>query len=62
MVRTILVNLRNYGQWLLAAATFVARTERTVVALTPPPLVIAQRLFLLLRSACGTGRRTGSSR
>ena len=46
MVRTILVNLRNYGQWLLAAATFVVRQERTVVALTPPPLVIAQRLFL----------------
>jgi FkbM family methyltransferase len=46
MVRTILVNLRNYGQWLLAAATFVVRTERTVVAVTPPPLVVGQRLFL----------------
>src|ERR1700722_12590442 len=46
MVRTILVNLRNYGQWLPAAATFVVRTERTVVALTPPPLVIGPRLLL----------------
>jgi FkbM family methyltransferase len=46
MVRTILVNLRNWGQWMLAAATFVVRKERTVVALTPPPFVIGQRLFL----------------
>jgi FkbM family methyltransferase len=46
MVRTILVNLRNWGQWMLAAATFVVRKERTVVALTPPPLVVGSRLFL----------------
>ena len=46
MVRTILVNLRNWGQWMLAAATFLVRKERTVVALTPPPLVVGQRLFL----------------
>jgi hypothetical protein len=47
MVRTILVNLRNYGQWIIAAAMFLLKKERAVLALTPPPIVVGQRLFLL---------------
>jgi FkbM family methyltransferase len=46
MVKTVLVNLRNFGQWMLAAATFVVRKERAVLALTPPPIVAGDRLFL----------------
>jgi FkbM family methyltransferase len=46
MVRTILVNLRNYGQWIIAAGMFLLSKERTVLAVTPPPIVAGQRLFL----------------
>jgi FkbM family methyltransferase len=45
MVRTILVNLRNCGQWIIAAAMFLLKKERAVLALTPPPIVAGQRLF-----------------
>ncbi len=46
MVRNILVNLRNYGQWIIAAGMFLLSKERTVLAVTPPPIVAGQRLFL----------------
>jgi FkbM family methyltransferase len=46
MVRTVLVNLRNYGWWMIAAVAFLLREERSVLALTPPPIVVGQRLFL----------------
>ncbi len=46
MLRAILVNLRNTGQWAIAAAMFFLKKERAVLAVTPPPIVAGQRLFL----------------
>jgi FkbM family methyltransferase len=46
MMRTVLVNLRNYAQWMIAAAMFLLKKERAVLALTPPPVVAGQRLYL----------------
>jgi FkbM family methyltransferase len=46
MVKAVLVNLRNFGQWMLAAATFFVHKERAVLALTPPPIVVGDRLYL----------------
>jgi FkbM family methyltransferase len=46
MVKAILVNLRNTGQWVIAAAMFFLKKERAVLAVTPPPIVAGERLFL----------------
>jgi FkbM family methyltransferase len=46
MLKTVLINLRNYVQWGFAGAMFFVDSRRTVVVLTPPPIVVGQNLFL----------------
>jgi len=43
MLRTILINLRNWTRWLRSLA---GQSEHTVAVLTPPPVIIGERLFL----------------
>lgn len=45
-MKTVLVNLRNYGFWLMSGVEFLLRKERATLALMPPPLVVGQRLFV----------------
>ncbi len=45
-MRAVLVNIRNYGLWLLAGASFLLSKDHATIALTPPPVIVGKRLYL----------------
>jgi FkbM family methyltransferase len=46
IMNAALINLHNYGSWIISGVAFFLCKERTTLSLIPPPLVIGRRLFL----------------